>query len=344
MTEEQVSRQTERRLDDSLVLRIPYLPLAELPTPVMAAPRLGDSIGHPNLWIKRDDLSSSLCGGSKVRKLEYLFADAQERGRSEVLTVGAMGSNHVLATSVHAPRCGLGVHSVQYRRPPGRDTDLAMAATIAHGAEVSIVSSRAAVPFAVVRRYAASALHRNRPYWIPRGGSSAVGALGYVVAAFELKRQVESGLLAEPARVYLSLGSCGAAAGLLAGFRLARMRTRIVAVRGTPHSVASAPKVAALANSTLRLLARRGWHHDALPLCADDLTVLDNQYGEGYGLPTQQTQDAVRLAAETEGLVLEETYTGKAMAGLIDDIRSGQVDPADVVLYWHTYGDVRRVV
>jgi D-cysteine desulfhydrase len=341
---ESVSWRTERQLDNSLILKIPYMPLAELPTPVHAAPRLGRSVGHANLWIKRDDLSSSLHGGNKARKLEYLFADAKAGGYSDLLTIGAVGSNHVLSTSVHAFRCGLSVQSVQYPRPLGRDTALAMRATIARGADVRIVPSKAAVPFAVGYRYIKGLLHCNPPYWIYSGGSSVVGTIGYVVAAFELKRQVEDGYLAEPERVYVAMGSCGTAAGLLAGFRLAKMRTRVVAVRATPQSVASAYKTAALANATLRFLARRGWHHNALPLRADDLTVIHSQYGKGYGLPTKRTHDSIRLAAETEGLVLEETYTGKAMAGLIDDILSGHVGPSDSIVFWHTYGDVGQLV
>ena len=341
---ESVSWRTERQLDDGRILRIPYIPLAELPTPVHAAPRLGCSVGHANIWIKRDDLSSSLHGGNKVRKLEYLFGDAKAGGYSDVLTVGAVGSNHVLTTSVHASRCSLSVQSVQYPRPLGQDTDLAMRATIARGADVRIAPSRAAVPFVIGYCYARSLFRSNLPYWIPSGGSSVVGTVGYILAAFELKRQVEKGYLAEPERVYVALGSCGTAAGLLAGFRLAKMRTRVVAVRATPRSVASAYKTASLTNATLRFLTRRGWHHNTLPLRADDLTVIHSQYGKGYGVPTKRTHDSIRLAAETEGLVLEETYTGKAMAGLIDDIRSGQVGPSESIVFWHTYGNIRQMI
>ena len=278
-----------------------------------------------------------------MRKLEYLLGDARARGCSAVVTLGAVGSNHVLAAAVHAPRCGFRVRAAVYPRPSGRDTELAHRAALVRGAEVRIAPSRATLPAVAAALYARSALRGERPCWIPAGGSSAAGTVGYVAAAFELRRQIEEGLLPVPERVYLALGSGGTAAGLLAGFRLAGMATRVVAVRAARRSVANAGTVAALADATLARLARHGWRHGAAPFRATDLTVIDDHYGDGYGRSTPRAAEAVALAAETAGLILEETYTGKAMAGLIADLRAGAGAPRGPVLFWQTYGDPRRL-
>jgi D-cysteine desulfhydrase len=317
--------------------RLPLVHLATLPTPVEPLRALGRVIGHPGIFVKRDDLSSPTYGGNKVRKLELLLADALEWKADTVLTVGALGSNHVLATAVHAAAVGLRVRAVLFPRPvtPGvLETTLA---TIDQGATVRMLPATVLVPFALLAERAAAARAGERVAAVPGGGSSALGSVGYVLAALELRRQVDAGLLPEPDHLYVALGSCGTAAGLLAGLRLAGLRTRLTAVRVVPRIVANATQTVRLANAALGLLARCGWDHGAVPLRLCDLRVVHDFMGKGYGHPTEAGAEAVRLLLQHEGIGAELTYTGKTLAALFADARTGVLPAGETALYWHTY-------
>lgn len=306
----------------SLVRRFPALagrlPVAELgrfPTPVEAAPALGDAVGT-ELWIKREDLSGEAYGGNKVRKLELVLGRALAEGRRPVVTTGAYGSHHVLATCVYAARLGLRATAVlcpQPVTPHVRETLLA-----AHGTGATLVPAPSAA--------AAGALLlaesvRRRALLIPPGGSSPLGALAWAGAALELARQVADGSCPPPRRIYAALGSSGTVAGLVLGVRLAGLPVEVVGVRVTPRLAANELTVAALATRASRLLRSLAPEAPLHIVPPTAFRVLHDQYGPGYGHGTEAGRRATELAGRLAGLGLDPTYTAKTMAGLIDDVR-----------------------
>jgi D-cysteine desulfhydrase len=308
---------------------IPWRALGTFPTPVAPAPSLGDGI-----WIKREDRSSPAYGGNKVRKLEFLLGDALARGRRSVMTLGGTGSNHVLATAVHARALGMGAtRAVLFPQP---HTDEVTHKVAAH-ARLGIVTTRAAkplVPFAMVQGIAAAfARGAGVPYMIPPGGSSPVGTLGYVSAGLELAEQIAAGALPVPDLVYAPLGSGGTVAGLMIGLRLAGLATKVVGVQVVPAPWVTVGATLRLANRTAALLAR----HDVKPgrFTRGDLRFVADQLGPGYGSTTDAATRAVARAAQA-GVPLETTYSGKALAALLADGERGLL-AGQRVLFLATY-------
>jgi 1-aminocyclopropane-1-carboxylate deaminase/D-cysteine desulfhydrase-like pyridoxal-dependent ACC family enzyme len=294
------------------------------PTPVQRVAPL--STAESELWVKRDDLTHSVYGGNKVRKLEHLLSDARARGATRVVTVGAAGSHHVLATAYFGARAGLAVEAVLVPQPRTPHVLEVLRADVALGLRAFPVDSWVAAPFAVARRIAAGAR------FVALGGSSVVGSMGYVAAARELASQVHSGAMPEPDVCVVALGSGGTAAGLAAGFEAEGLRTRVVGV------CVSAPPwlVRVLSLLLARACARRaGVHpHRASVTSMRARLALDLRFlGGGHGHPTPEGEEATRTALGAAGLVLDPTYTAKAFASTLWHLRARR---ARHVLYWHT--------
>jgi 1-aminocyclopropane-1-carboxylate deaminase/D-cysteine desulfhydrase-like pyridoxal-dependent ACC family enzyme len=299
--------------------------LGNYPTPVE---RL-EALSRPgcDLWVKRDDLTSALYGGNKVRKLERLLADARDRGAERIVTVGAVGSHHVLATAVYGRRAGFAVEAVLVPQPRTDHVVEDLRADLAQGMKAIPARSYAHAAARVAAR-----LGRGS-YFIPVGGSNLLGALGYVDAARELAAQVQAGAMPEPDLVVVTLGSGGTAGGLAAGFALCGMKTRVLAV-----TVAEPPAIvgrAALRLARACVAAESAARHqgnpgaDATSRIARDVSYL----GKGYGYPTPWGERAGEAAARA-GLTLDPTYTAKTFAAALDVVaRRG----AHTVLYWHTF-------
>lgn len=289
------------------------------PTPVERLDAL--STDACALWVKRDDLTHPLYGGNKVRKLEHLLADARARGKTRLVTIGAVGSHHVLATTVFGTRAGF---SVEAMLVPQRWT-----AHVEESINADLTQGLVAHP---ARTYAGAMLGlwsraRSDTALIPVGGSNVTGSLGYVDAARELAAQVEGGALPEPDVVVVTVGSGGTAAGLAAGLTLAGLRTRVLGV------IVSTPVwgVRWLAHRLTRQCFFASGGRDARAL-EGRLTTTDAYVGPGYGEPTSQGREAIARASEV-GLALDQTYTGKTFAATLDHVRMAR---DRVVLYWHT--------
>jgi 1-aminocyclopropane-1-carboxylate deaminase/D-cysteine desulfhydrase-like pyridoxal-dependent ACC family enzyme len=282
--------------------RVPWRELGAWPTLVERAPALGAEV-----WVKRDDRSSPLYGGNKVRKLEFLLADALARGRRSVLTFGTYGSHHVLATALHGARVGVRVCAATLPQP-----------ATPHAVEMARLSAGAGVCLHV----GAARVHHllRRPYIIGPGGSSPLGTLGYVAAGLELGEQVRAGECPEPNLLVVAMGSCGTAAGLLVGLRLAGLATRVVGVHAYRRPLTSAVRAAWLATRTARLLARHGVR-DVGAFAAADLVEP----------PPAADEVHVKARADEAGLVLDPRYTTRAMRALL------AAAPGRRILYWHTY-------
>jgi 1-aminocyclopropane-1-carboxylate deaminase/D-cysteine desulfhydrase-like pyridoxal-dependent ACC family enzyme len=315
-----------------------HVGLAELPTPVEPMDGLAAhcSLRAGRLWVKRDDLTATTYGGNKVRKLEFTLGEALEHDATDVVTFGAAGSNHALATAVHAGALGMRVHLVLADQPNAHYVARNLRAGLAAGAEyVWAESEKRAI--AVGAQLAGDLRDAGRsPYVLPFGGSTPHGDLGFVSAAFELAEQVAGRDLPEPDLLYIPAGSMGSCAGLVAGLRLAGLKTRVVCCRVLPAHVVTPQAVLEAVRSAAEVLSEAD---PAIPAPDPRLTDFDLRaegFGQGYALFTAAGQHAVREARERVGLELEGTYSGKAMAVLADDARSGRLD-GRTVLFWDTY-------
>jgi 1-aminocyclopropane-1-carboxylate deaminase/D-cysteine desulfhydrase-like pyridoxal-dependent ACC family enzyme len=276
-----------------------------------------------DLWIKRDDLTHEVYGGNKVRKLEYLLAEALTGGATRVVTVGAMGSHHVLATTYFGGRAGLGVEAVLVPQPSTEHALEVLRADLRLGLKAFPVNSWSGVPIAFARRVIAGA-------WpIPIGGSNVSGSMGYVRAARELASQVRAGELPEPDVCVVALGSGGTAAGLAAGFAAEGLKTRVVGacVSGPPWAL----RLVSL--SLARACAGRAGARATFAAMRERLAIDTRFLGAGYGHASPAGVEATAVAHDAVGLALDATYTAKAFASALWHVRARQ---AKKVLYWHT--------
>jgi 1-aminocyclopropane-1-carboxylate deaminase/D-cysteine desulfhydrase-like pyridoxal-dependent ACC family enzyme len=322
----------------SLARRIPVLPLLDGPTAVEPAPELGRALDIGELWIKRDDATAAAYGGNKVRKLEFLFADARRLGYERVVTVGAIGSHHVLATAIHGQQQGIAVDAVL--SPQALDDHVCdqLRLILATCRRCVLAEGYRARPRAIDELCRPTGAGDRGGYPIPAGGSTPVGALGFVSAALELEDQVGRGQLPPPQRIYTALGSCGTLAGLAVGLGLGRLPARVVAARVTETTMASRGHVTRLARGTAALLRRRAAGLSRLTrrwVRPSRFRIDERFFAPGYGEPRDDVDEALALARDVGGLVLEGTYTGRAFAALVADARAGRLRHCRV-LFWHT--------
>ncbi|MDI6843105.1 MAG: pyridoxal-phosphate dependent enzyme [Anaerosomatales bacterium] len=314
---------------------LPRAAIAELPTPLVPMEALGRELGVGSLAVKRDDLTSARYGGNKVRKLQFLLGQALSEGRRAVVTFGAYGSNHVLATAVHARALGLEPHAVLSPQAPGPFARATLLAHAALGTQLHLAEGWDSE--AQGARVAAELAERDgvEPLVVPMGGSAPRGVVGYVEAAFEIASQVEAGVWERPDVVYLAGGTLGTAVGLAIGFAALRWPTRVVAVRVTPEEVANEARAETLVAETVALLRSLDGSFPALRRADLALELRHDWFEPGYGVVTPETTAAVEMARR-HGLALETTYTGKALAALTADARAGALAGARV-LFLDTY-------
>ena len=274
-----------------------------------------------NLWVKRDDLTHPLYGGNKVRKLSHILREAKTRGFQKIITIGAAGSHHVLATTLFGEMCGIKVEAAMVPQPTNAHVEENLRAGIGHGLKPFVARSYAAVPFVVMSRLG------EKTMYVPVGGSSVLGAMGYVDASLELAQQIRAGEMPEPDIVIVTLGSGGTVAGIAAGLAHAGIASKVIGV-----VVAEPPwAIEMTAHRLTRKCARQiGVAPEKRP---DRDLVIDTRYlGKGYGHPTPEAELATKRAAEV-GLTLDPTYTSKTFAAALDLV---QENAAKTILYWHT--------
>jgi D-cysteine desulfhydrase/L-cysteate sulfo-lyase len=314
---------------------ISKLSLAHGPTPIEHLPRLGEQLGTQQLWVKRDDCTGLGLGGNKTRKLEYLLAEALEAGADTVLTVGGLQSNHARQTAAAAARLGLncelilepvtGAPQTLYGHSGNVLLNRLFGATLTRAEAgqdgLELMHQRAAVLTA----------EGYRPYCIPVGGSNTTGALGYVECAREIAEwQYQHDI--EFDHIILATGSAGTQAGLLAGAALFDLSAQVLGFCVSRSSNDQFDLVLELARP---LFDRLGLDDSTLV----SRVLTDGGYvGAGYGIATEGMRHAVRVTAESEGLLLDPVYTGKAMHGLFNEFSNGTYSPNDKVLFLHTGG------
>jgi len=305
--------------------------LAHLPTPLEAMPRLSAALGGPELWIKRDDQTGLAGGGNKTRKLEFLLGAAQAEGAQTLITGGAPQSNHCRQTAAAAAaraslRCVLvlGGHPVE---PTGNILlDRLLGAEIVWTGD----GSRDETMQQVFEREQAAG---HKPYLIPYGGSSPVGASAYAAAIEELAGQLAARSLPPFNRIVFASSSGGTHSGLAVGVRSMNMPTQVLGISiDKPEVELTDTIVLELARQTAALLGR------SLSFSTGDIHADASYLGGGYGVMGQPEKEAIHLFARHEGILLDPVYTGRAAAGLIDLIRRGSIVRTERVLFWHTGG------
>jgi len=328
-------------------LPLPMVRLGELPTPVQPLGPVQQALGsRSEAWVKRDDLSSDVYGGNKIRTLEVLFAEALAQGATHVYATGAFGSNHAVATLLHAPRVGLRPGALLFPQPPSLTALENLRVLASADADRLRLLHWSQLPFAVPYLRASRRLRGARPFVMVPGGATPRGALGYVSAALELAKQVAAGELPPPRAIVVGVGSTCTSAGLLVGLQIAARLgigfaapPRLVAVRVTPWPITSATLIVRLATRASALLESLTGD----PRCRVSRAVLranlevdGTQLGRGYGRPTAAGREAIALFARVRNprpLALDTTYSGKAAAALVARLRANAPGPW---LFWST--------
>jgi len=305
--------------------------LAPHPSPVEELDGLRRVLGSgPRLLVKRDDALPFAFGGNKVRKLQLIAWDAKERGADTLITCGGIQSNHARITAAAAAKLGLRCILVLNGIPPQHPTANALLHRLL-GAEIRYVADRA--QRAPTMEAIAGELRQagGKPYVIPLGASTPLGAIGFHSAAIELSEQLPA-----PVDIIIhATSSGGTQAGLLAGCSSASPGTRVIGVSADESAASLEPVIRGLLQGIPAVLGGAADRFDAATIEVDDRFV-----GGGYGIPTPESQEAIELLARTEALFLDPTYTAKAMAGLIARVRAGEFHPDQTVLFWHTGGQV----
>jgi D-cysteine desulfhydrase family pyridoxal phosphate-dependent enzyme len=315
----------EHPIDLEPLPEFPRLNLGFYPTPIDEMPRLREALGGgPRLFIKHDDYTGPGFGGNKVRKLEYALAAAKAENADVVLTTGGIRSNHARVTAALAAKIDLECHLILNGESPSTPASLHL--DNMYGATIHRVATRdERAP--TMERVANELRAKGRnPYSIPLGASMPLGAMGYVRAAEEI---AQCGMRFDA--LFHSTSSGGTQAGLVAGLELSRCPTKVIGVSADDTSEAIAARVGEIVEGMGALLDRK---------LTPNIEVDAGFVGEGYGIPSQAGDEATRLLARTEGVVLDPVYTAKAMAALIARVRVGHFTADQSVLFLHTGGQL----
>jgi L-cysteate sulfo-lyase len=318
-----------------LLSGFPRVSLAHLPTRLEFLPRLTEHLGGPEIWVKRDDCTGLATGGNKTRKLEFSMGEALEQGADTVVTVGAVQSNHVRQTAAAAAKLGMRCEVLLEHRVEKPSNLYLNSGNVlldrvlgAHLREYPKGTDFDAVMNDIARDIRASG---GTPYIIPGGASNPVGALGYVGCAEELLQQCEEQDVAFD-HVVLASGSAGTHAGMAVGLRARGSQVPILGLGVNAPRDEQEAKVFELACETAEYIERKGC------VAREDIVADCNYVGPGYGEPTESMNEAVLMLARKEGLLFDPVYSGKALAGMIDYIRTGRFKADQRIVFLHTGG------
>jgi len=319
---------------ETILHNLPRVSLAHLPTPLEEVPRLSSALGGPRILIKRDDLTGLALGGNKARKLEFLLADALVQGADTVLTTGAVDSNHCRMTAAAAARLGLRCVLLLAAKSEAPALQGNLLLDYLFGAEVHFCPASNPTEGNVLLQDLAERVRTRggKPYTFPAGGSTGLGVLSYALMVEELMSQLAARNLTA-AYLVVAAGTGGTHAGILLGTVLFR-----------PSFTTLAMNIIEADNTALEKRTRAVYADGAALVDLPESHVTppfvlrDGYVGEGYGIMTPGCAEAIQLLARTEGILLDPVYTGKAMAGLIDLIRKGEIGRDKTVVFLHTGG------
>ncbi len=330
----------------SLLKSLPCIELGDLPTPINQLTNVESYYNNScKLFIKDDGLTGQIekgvrsFGGNKIRKLEFLLADACAHGAQSVMTYGCIGSNHVVATAVSSKKLGMRCIA---QLSPQDVTHVVKRNMLLMGQydTTMILNPNREIRSMQTICSCVQNIYKNgdMPYFIPTGGSCPIGIIGFVNAAFELKEQIKNGVMPEPDYIYVATGSCGTFVGLMLGARAAGLKSKIIGVAVQPDNPSNSftTQILSLLKQTNKLLREKDATFPLFEWHTKDIVVRLHFGGLNYGVVTPEALQAIDLFQEKEGIRLDTTYTGKAAAGMLADIASGIVDNK-VVLFWNTF-------
>ena len=318
--------------------RVPWVELGTFPTPVERMGKLGEKLGHPNLWVKRDDLSADKMGGNKVRVMEHLLADMKRKGKKVAISPGALGSNQIMASAIWGHQLGLDIVGVFFKQCETDYMCKHMLIDKGMGVEFHHVGNPYYTPFVILYHYLRKVDWKKleTPFYIPSFGSSALCAVGYVGAMFELKKQIAAGQAPEPDLIFVTAGTGGTMAGIELGARLTGMKTTVIGVRITDYVALNEWMVASIVNRTCNYLRQYSDRIPPLKYRARDIHLIHDFFGGEYAKITPEGLEARAMARETDGLVVDTTYTAKTFAAMIQYINDHNLLSRNI-LFWHTY-------
>ncbi|MEP1742914.1 MAG: D-cysteine desulfhydrase family protein [Kangiellaceae bacterium] len=336
----------------SVIKHIPRIKLTHSPTPLEYAPRLSELLGI-ELWIKRDDCTGLGGGGNKTRKLEFLLADAQSKCADTLVTLGGIQSNHARQTAAAAAKfgfdCELVLQAVEGTPRSNYMNNGNILLDKLFGSKIHTLSDDQDIEEFAQGLMQQLSDHGKLPYLIPIGGSNSIGSLGYVQCVYELLDQLSTDAIecseedqngrVNFDRIILATGSAGTQAGLLAGLIATNDQTEVLGINVSRPSSEQDPLVYQLLKQVMADLNFDPKKVSESMLRARVKTNGD-YYGEGYGQVTEAMLEAVKTCAELEGLLLDPVYSGKAMAGLFDLCRKGEIAAGSRVMFLHTGGSV----
>lgn len=305
--------------------------MATLPTPLEEALGLTRLLGGPKILFKRDDNNGFALGGNKARKLEFLIADAIEKGADTIITTGGLQSNHARLTAAAARRFGMRPILV-LRGDPSAEYDGNLLLDYLLGAEIRTISRDVRDVMPIMEDIAEEVRDSGgEPYVIPTGGSNPIGAIAYSNAMLEIISQAVQ-MCAKVDHVVFSSGSGGTQGGLLFGAKSLNFQGRVLGISDGASRDPLVHRVVEIANGCARLIDSQ------VSVSLKDVDFLDQYAGKGYGVLQKEVVDAIRTVAEAEGILLDPVYTGKAMWGLIDLVHQGYFDKDETVVFIHTGG------
>ncbi|MBI5651898.1 MAG: D-cysteine desulfhydrase family protein [Chloroflexi bacterium] len=310
---------------------LPRYKLATLPTPLDELPRLSRDLGV-RVLMKRDDLTGFALGGNKARKLEFLVADALAQNADMLVTGGGPQSNHARMTAAAARKIGMDCQIVFFGAPPPEvNGNLLLDELLGAQMMYANTDDKIETDRILVRVTDELRAQGRQPYLIPVGGSTALGCAAYILAVGELLGQLNAQRVT-PDYVFITTGSCGTHAGILAGMKFYNAAIPVYGITVSRIKSECDQRIPALVQKTSELLT----HH--LPLTTNDVIVNDAYIGPGYAKITPDARAAIHLVAGLEGIFLDPVYTGKTMAGLIDLIKRGEITRGSTIVFWHTGG------
>lgn len=284
----------------------------------------------PRIFVKRDDLTAVGLGGNKNRKLDYIMYDAVSKGADTIITWGGIQSNHCRQVAAYANLLGMKCHLVLNGTPPAKKKGNLFLYEL-FGAEIYYEPKREKCDVICGEIAESSKSVGKNPYIIPLGGSTALGSIGYVDCIKEIKEQ-SSHLDLNFSHIFVATGSAGTQAGVEVGVKKYFSQCKVQGISVSHPEREQREKVSALSNKVSSLL-EENFH-----FTSNDISVCDNYIGKEYGIATETGNEAVKLLAETEGIILDPVYTGKVMSGMIDLLKAGTYDQSEAIIFIHTGG------
>ncbi|ARD43120.1 D-cysteine desulfhydrase family protein [Colwellia sp. PAMC 21821] len=311
---------------------MPREPLGFFPTPLVELTKLSKKLNGPKIYMKRDDNTGLALGGNKTRKLEFIIGDALAQGADTIVTAGAAQSNHCRQTAAAAASLGLECHLVLGGQEPEKsDGNLLLDKIFGCKIHWSGTNRKGEDIPEIVEQLKKTG---KKPYVVPYGGSNELGALAFLEAFKELESQRQN-INASFTHIVFASSSGGTHAGLMLGNKIFKSSYKVVGInidKGETDKVPFNQYIVSLANNTAKLIGEN------LNFSDTDLILNADYVGEGYGVIGALENEAISMTAQTEGILLDPVYTGRAMGGLIDMIRTGKIKKTDSVLFWHTGG------